>query len=153
MSFDTSHREKFTYESEPAIRVGQPPREQSETRWGLILVIFMRLLAAFWILQGLSQWAGFMLPRDVIFDHLRMSQIAAVMFFSVIDFLAAVGLWLATPWGGVLWLFAAVSQIFVAISVKHVFAAPWIAADLVLIVVYFVLTWQAGRGGEDERAR
>ena len=27
-------------------------REQIETRWGLILVIFMRLLAALWILQG-----------------------------------------------------------------------------------------------------
>ena len=82
-----------------------------------------------------------------------MSQSAAVMFFSVIDFLAAVGLWLATPWGGVLWLFAAVAQIFVAISVKRVFAAPWIFSDIVLIVSYFVLTWQAGRGSREIRTR
>ena len=86
-----------------------------------------------------------MLPHDELFDHLRVSQSAAVMFFSVIDFLAAVGLWLATPWGAILWLFAALSQIFIALSVRHVFATGWIVSDIVLIVVYFALTWQAGR--------
>ena len=145
MSVTSGSREPFSYEGDAAIRLSPPGREQSETRWGLILVVFMRLLAALWILQGLEQWAAFMLPGEDVFDRLRMSQSAAVMFFSVIDFLAAVGLWLATPWGGVLWLFAAVSQIFVAVSVRHVFAAPWIATDVVLILVYFMLTWQAGR--------
>ena len=144
-STPTTGREPIPYESDAAIRIGMTAREQIETRWGLILVVFMRVLAALWILQGLMQWADFMLPRDALFDHLRMSQSAAVMFFSVIDFLAAVGLWLATPWGGVLWLFAAVSQIFVGISVSHVFAAGWIVSDSVLIVIYFILTWQAGR--------
>ena len=151
MSTASGERDVLRYESDAAIRLGVPGREQGETRWGLILVVFMRLLAALWILQGLLLWAGFMLPREVVFDHLRMSQSAAVMFFSVIDFLAAVGLWMATPWGGVLWLFAAVSQIFVAVSVKHVFAAPWIACDAVLIAAYFALTWQAGRADGDPR--
>ena len=133
------------HDSDAAIRVGLTAREQVETRWGLILVIFMRLLAALWILQGLMQWAAFMLPRDAVFDHLRMSQTAAMIFFSVIDFLAAVGLWLATPWGGVLWLFAAVAQMFVAMSVRNVVSPPWIFSDVALILIYFVLTWQAGR--------
>lgn len=138
-------REPILFESEAAIKLGMTAREQVETRWGLILVIFMRLLAALWILQGLMQWAQFMVPRTELFDHLRMSQSAAVIFFSVIDFLAAVGLWLATPWGGVLWLFAALSQIFVTISVKHVVAPSWGVFDGILIVLYFVLTFQAGR--------
>ena len=133
------------YPGEAPIRVGLSAREQVETRWGLILVIFMRLLAALWIAQGLLQWSAFMMPRDDLFDHLRMTQTAAVMFFSTIDFLAAVGLWLATPWGGVLWLFAAISQIFVALSVREVIAPSWVAFDAVLIVLYFALTWQAGR--------
>ena len=105
----------------------------------------MRLLAVLWIVQGLLQWSAFMMPHDDLFDHLRMTQSAAVMFFSVIDFLAAVGLWLATPWGGVLWLFAAISQVFVAVSVREVIAPSWIASDTVLIVLYFALTFQAGR--------
>jgi uncharacterized membrane protein (DUF2068 family) len=138
-------REAVPYESEAAIRVGMSAREQIETRWGLILVIFMRLLAALWILQGLLQWSLFMLPQDAIFDRLSTGQASAIMFFSVIDLLAAVGLWLSTPWGGVLWLFAAISQIFVAISVRHVFTGAWVAADVVLILIYFGLTWQAGR--------
>ena len=142
---DAAAREPVTYVSDAAIRLGTTARERAETRWGLILVIFMRCLAALWILQGLLQWSTFILPHDELFDHLRMSQSAAVMFFSVIDLLAAVGLWLATPWGAILWLFAALSQIFVALSVRHVFASVWIVSDVALIVVYFALTWQAGR--------
>ena len=139
--------------SDAAIRVGLTAREQIDTRWGLVLVVFMRCLAALWLVQGLLQWAAFMLPRESLFAHLRLSQSAAVMFFSVMDFLAAVGLWLATPWGGVLWLFAAISQIFVAFSVKNVVAPPWVVADAVLIVVYFGLTWQAARGSRREERR
>ena len=141
----TEPRELVPYESEPAIRVGASAREQLETRWGLILVIFMRLLAALWIAQGLAEWALFMLPAGEIFDHLSTGQTTAVVFFSVIDLLAAVGLWLATPWGGVLWLFAAISQIFVAFSVAGVFGGLHGAADALLIALYFVLTWQAGK--------
>ncbi len=133
------------YESEAAIRVGVSAREQIETRWGLILVIFMRLLAAMWVVQGLWQWSQFLLPAHEIFDDLTMMQSGAIMFFAVIDLLAAVGLWLATPWGGVLWLLAAVSQIFVTVSVRHMFGISWILADVTLILIYFALTWQAGR--------
>lgn len=141
--------EASPYLGEAPIRVGLSAREQVETRWGLILVIFMRLLAVLWIAQGLLQWSAFMVPRDDLFDHLRMTQSAAVMFFSVIDLLAAVGLWLATPWGGVLWLFAAISQIFVAASVREVIAPSWVATDVVLIALYFALTYQAGRVQRD----
>lgn len=132
-------------ESDAAIRVGMTQRERAETRWGLILVVFMRLLAAAWILQGLGEWTLFMLPQGSVFDHMGRAQIAAIMFFSVIDFLAAVGLWLATPWGGVLWLVAAVAQVFVAMTVPRVFSTPWLVADIVLILAYFALTFQAGR--------
>ena len=142
-------REASPYEADAAIRIGVTAREQIETRWGLILVVFMRLLAGLWILQGLLEWSRFMLPDDAIFDHLSNGQTGAIMFFAVIDFLAAVGLWLATPWGGVLWLFAAVSQILVAISIKQTITPSWLTLDVVLIFVYFALTWQAGRVSRD----
>ncbi len=148
MSQPPTGREMLPFEPDAAIRVGMSAREQIETRWGLILVIFMRLLAALWILQGLSEWASFMLPRGAVFDHMSKSQTAAVMFFAVIDFLAAVGLWLATPWGGVLWLFAAVAQILIALGVKHSFSPIWVASDVALIAIYFVLTWQAARAAQ-----
>lgn len=137
------------HESDAAIRVGLSAREQIETRWGLMLVVFMRLLAALWILQGILQWSFFMLPRESVFSRLTTGQTGAIMFFAVIDFLAAVGLWLAAPWGGVLWLFAALAQIFVAFSTPDIFTSSWVFFDGVLIVIYFILTWQAGRVARD----
>ena len=40
----------------------------------------------------------------------------ATVFFAVIDLVAAVGLWLAAPWGAVVWLTAAVSMAVVDVS-------------------------------------
>jgi hypothetical protein len=47
----------------------------------------------------------------------------------------------------VIWLLGAIAQICVALGLPGVFSMFWIAADLVLIVIYFVLTWQAGHAG------
>lgn len=143
MSVSPSSREPEPFQSDAAIRLGLTAREQFETRWGLILVIYMRILAALWVLQGLREWSMFMMPQDELFDRLSSGQTSAVMYFAVFDLLAAVGLWLATPWGGVLWLFAAISQVFVAVTVERVFTQAWIAIDLLLIAIYFGLTWQA----------
>ena len=128
-----------------AIRIGQTPAEQHATPWGLVLVVFMRLLAALWIAQGLVEWSAVLLPRQPLFDVAPAIFSAAIVFFAVLDLVAAVGLWLATPWGGVLWLFAATAQIFVSVAIRGFFTNLWMAVDIALIVVYFVLTWQAGR--------
>ncbi len=144
-SHDPNRVAADAYQPEPAIRLGVSAREAMETRWGLILVVFMRLLAGLWIVQGLVQWAGFLVPADALFDHLTTGRAAAVIFFSVLDLLAAVGLWLATPWGGVLWLFAALSQVLVAIGVPRFFTPMWIGVDVILIILYFSLTWRAGK--------
>jgi len=77
----------------------------------------------------------------------------AIIFFSVLDLIAGVGLWLATPWGGVLWLLIASAQIFVAASMPQFFAGGYwlIGVDLVLIVLYFGLTFEAGRDFEAQK--
>ncbi len=133
-----------------AIRLGEAPRSDGArpARWGLILVIFMRLMAGLWLGQGLLEWASVLLPRETVLDTLPGTAAAAVIFFAIADLVAAVGLWLATPWGGALWLFAATSQIFVATAVKGSFAPGWIVIDVLLIVIYFVLTFKAGQAHE-----
>ena len=35
---------------------------------------------------------------------------ATIIYFAVIDLMAAVGLWMASTWGGVLWLLAVMSH-------------------------------------------
>lgn len=128
-----------------AIRLGDKRRGLARTPWGLILVIFMRVLAVLWICQGLAEWAFVLLPKEAVFDNLPGATSSAVIFFAIADLVAAVGLWLATPWGGALWLFAASSQIFVAVAIKNSISTAWIVIDIILIAVYFVLTFKAGQ--------
>lgn len=136
-------------DSGAAIRLGETGDTGEESHWGAILVVFMRLLAALWVFQGLSQWSAVLLPSDPLLDTAAPLWSAAVIFFAVLDLVAAVGLWLATPWGGVLWLFSAVAQIFAAVMIPSFFSKLWIGVNAVLIVAYFVLTWRAGHSGAD----
>lgn len=136
-----------------AIRLGDAGAAGEASPWGLALVVFMRLLAVLWVCQGLSQWAAILLPRDPLFDQATEVWGAAVVFFAVLNLVAAVGLWLATPWGGVIWLFCAVAQIFAALIIPGFFAGIWIGVDVALIALYFALTWLAARRGDDAARR
>ncbi len=126
-----------------AIRLDAPGKTAAQTQWGSILVLFMRLLACLWIVQGLAEWALVLLPSRPVFDTLPGATSAAIIFFAIADLVAAVGLWLATPWGGALWLFVASSQIFIAVAVRNSISMTWIAIDVLLIAAYFVLTFKA----------
>lgn len=141
-------------DSGAAIQLGDGGRELGEgVPWGLVLVLFMRLLALLWVFQGLTQWGAILLPRQALLENVTPMWGAAVIFFAILDLVAAVGLWLATPWGGVLWLFGAVAQIVVALAIRSFFNMAWIAVNCVLIIAYFVLTWQAAHSGATFKMR
>jgi hypothetical protein len=132
-------------DSGAAIRLGEPARiADEENRAGLLLVLFKRLLAGLWLILGLVQWSAILLPPEPLFDKVSALRGAAVIFFATVNFVAAVGLWLATPWGGVIWLLCAIAQIIVALALPGFFSMLWIGADVVLIVIYFVLMGRAG---------
>lgn len=135
-----------------AIRVGEPGAGET-TKWGQLLTLFMRIMALFWVAQGLMQWRVILEGDQPIFDVMPQAAAFSVIFFAVLDLVAAVGLWLATPWGGVLWLLIASAQIFVASSMPSFFAGGYwlIGIDLVLIALYFTLTFEAGRDFEARR--
>jgi uncharacterized membrane protein (DUF2068 family) len=139
-------------DSGAAIRLGEVSRRcgaetSSRLSWGLLLTVFMRLMAVLWVSQGLLQWSLVLLPRAPLFDAVTPTWGAAVIFFAVLDLVAAVGLWLATPWGGAIWLFGAIAQMVVALAISGFFSPIWIAVDGVLIVLYFALVWRAGQAG------
>jgi Family of unknown function (DUF6163) len=135
-------------DSGAAIRLGEPAGiADEENRAELLLVLFKRLLAGLWVIQGLWQWSAILLPPEPLFDEVSALHGAAVIFFATVNFVAAVGLWLATPWGGVIWLLCAIAQIIVALALPGFFSMLWIGADVVLIVIYFVLLWRAGHVG------
>ncbi len=138
-----------------AIRIGDPGPSSEATKWGQLLTRFMRIVALFWLLQGLMLWHFLLTSQKSVFDVLPQGACFAIIFFAVLDIVAGVGLWLATPWGGVLWLLIASAQIFVTVSIPGVFAGGvWlIAVDVALIGIYFVLTFEAGRDVDAQRIR
>ena len=118
-----------------------------QTDYGFLLVVFMRVVAGLWMLRGLLHWRTILTPDTTPFESLPTSIAACVVFFAVVDLIAAVGLWLASAWGGVLWLFAICASIIVTLVLPDFQSAGrlMLVIDFALIIVYFVLTWYAAR--------
>lgn len=138
-----------------AIRVGDPGPGGDAAKWGVLLTRFMRIVALFWLLQGVMQWRVVLTAEHAIFDTMPQGAAFAIIFFAVLDLIACVGLWLATPWGGVLWLLIASAQIFVTLSMPSFFTGGYwlIGVDVVLIGLYFALTFEASRDVDAQRIR
>jgi hypothetical protein len=81
------------------------------------------------------------------FEQANMPWQAATVFFAVIDLVAAVGLWLAAAWGGVVWLTAAISMAAIELFFPQVFGGRlWIAIpEFLAIFAYIALALMAGR--------
>ncbi len=108
---------------------------------------FMRLNAVFWMAMGLFMWAritGFLPWRAHFFWDMPIEWRSAIVFYGVLDLVVAVGLWLAAPWGVVIWLFTIVAQIvthgaFAEIFGERPFRIPLYA---VTVLVYAWLTFR-----------
>jgi Family of unknown function (DUF6163) len=115
--------------------------------WTERLILFLRLMGAISILKGLYHWAvvcGFVGHG---FLDLSAPTQTATAFFAVIDLVAAVGLWLAAPWGAVVWLTASVSMGVIEGVFPQVYGGRWvvIGMEAVLILGYLVLAIMAAR--------
>ena len=147
-------------ETGSAIRVGvKAGPDAREARWSLALTLFFRVLSLLWIAEGLAQWMHIIDPASISIGAASISigatsvsfldrssaDISATIFFAVLDPVAAVGLWLVAPWGGVVWLLTLLAQIFV-VSVKPAFFFGGSANkyfDGALLVAYLVISWRA----------
>src|SRR5438270_11402806 len=77
-------------------------RESDENVWTRRLVLFLRGMALLSILKGLYHWAqvtGFVGGEDEAFENQSMAWQASTIYVAAIELVAAVGRWLATPWG------------------------------------------------------
>ena len=111
------------------------------------LVWFMRTMACVWMVKGLFNWAVLMglNPQFGDFVMLPRPLQTTIVFFSGADLLAAIGMWLAAPWGGVLWLLCAgLEAISPILSGRTaLLGLVGVALNVVLIGVYFTLNWRA----------
>ncbi len=141
-----------TLESSAAIQVGvKAGPDAEEARATFFLTVFFRVMALLWIAEGLAQWRRILAPVAGSFPDHSSSVIAATIFFAVLDLVAAVGLWLVAPWGGVVWILTLMAQVFV-VSVKPAFflGGAWIELfDGILLVAYLWLSWRANVAAGD----
>ena len=117
--------------------------------WSERLVLFLRVMAAVSMLKGLYHWAavcGFTGEAGGFEAHVQSWQ-ATTVFFSVIDLVAAVGLWLVAPWGAVVWLTSTVTMIMIQLFFDQVYGTDLImvAGGVVAILAYLVLSLLAAR--------
>lgn len=121
---------------------------KANTRWRSGLVWFLRLLSVFWLAKGLMSWAvifGLGGQAQPPFEARLLSYQAIIVYFAVIDLVAAVGLWLTSTWGGVLWLLATLSHLLLSFFFpRFVPLTIWLVGLYVaLIALYFLVTWAA----------
>jgi hypothetical protein len=144
--------------SEPAIeqepQILQPVHagagEATGEIWAARLVIFLRIMAGLSLLKGLYYWAivcGVGAPSPAGFDSYTLPYQSATVFFAVIDLVAAVGLWLAAPWGAVVWLTSAISMAAAEALFPQIYGGRlWvIVVELALLGIYLSLALLSAR--------
>lgn len=131
------------------IFVGAPAKQRqlSRARWGLFLIIYMRIVAMLWLALGFTYWLRILSPAETPLDALPVDAAALIVFFAVGNLLAAAGMWMATPWGGVLWLVTLVAEM-AALSFMPAYFAGGVAllgSYFALAFSYFMLTYLASK--------
>jgi hypothetical protein len=138
---------------ESAISVAALSTERSasdENVWTRRLVLFLRVMALLSILKGLYHWAqvtGFVGGEDDAFENQSMAWQAATIYFAVIELVAAVGLWLATPWGAVVWLTTVVSMAVIELMFPGIYGGSLVVVgvEAFMLAAYLALAWMAAR--------
>ncbi|WP_262031457.1 DUF6163 family protein [Microvirga sp. Mcv34] len=130
-------------------RIEERPVATSIMRWSFVLTWFMRVLAILWIMKGLSAWAvilGIWTPVGH-FESRSMGYQATIIYFALIDLIAAVGLWMASTWGGIMWLLAIMSHLILAAFFPGIVSGGvmTVAFFLTLIAVYLGISWLAAQ--------
>ena len=113
-------------------------------RWTRRLVLFLRVMAGVSMLKGLYHWSrvcGIGVGEGELFAYQSIAWQVATVFFAVIDLVAAVGLWLATAWGAVIWLMSVASILALEIFFPQVFGVGLLTGLLegALLAIYLLL--------------
>jgi hypothetical protein len=100
--------------------------------------------------QGLYHWAqvtGFVGGEEEAFENQPMAWQTATVYFAVIELVAAVGLWLATPWGAVVWLTTVVSMAVIELMFPGIYGGSLaiVGVEAVMLAAYLALAFMAAR--------
>jgi hypothetical protein len=140
--------------SDPMNALDRSEVAEPEGRWTARFMLFLRAMAGLSLIKGLYHWAlviGIGQGPFSAFETSSPAWQAATIYFSVIDLVAAVGLWLAAAWGGVVWLTATISMAAIELMFPQVYGgrAVVIFGEIAMLIAYFVLAVAAARERPD----
>jgi hypothetical protein len=144
-SRDQSHDKAMSVEAISSERI-----ETDDNAWTRRLVFFLRIMAVVSVAKGLYHWAqvtGFIGGEEDAFENQAMAWQTATVYFAVIELVAAVGLWLATPWGAVVWLTTVVSMAVIELMFPGIYGGSLtvVGLEAVMLAAYLALAWMAAR--------
>jgi hypothetical protein len=124
--------------------------ESDDNAWTRRLVFFLRIMAVISVVKGLYHWAqvtGFIGGEEEAFENQTMAWQTATIYFAVIELVAAVGLWLATPWGAVVWLTTVVSMAVIELMFPGIYGGSLtvVGLEALMLAAYLALAWMAAR--------
>ncbi len=122
---------------------------RARTRWTRLLIVFLRTLSLVCLGRGLVEWSrilGFLGPENG-FEAESLGTQVTIALYAVLNCVAAVGLWLTSAWGAVLWLTVTICEVLLPIANGRP-ATEFAASDFALgglALVYIALTWLSSR--------
>ena len=124
--------------------------ETEDNAWTRRLVFFLRIMAVISVMKGLYHWAevtGFIGTEEDAFENQPMAWQTATVYFAVIELVAAVGLWLATPWGAVVWLTTVVSMAVIELMFPAIYGGSLtvVVLESLMLGAYLALAWMAAK--------
>ena len=148
---ETSSREQSRRDNTLSVAAISAERIESDDNvWTRRLVLFLRVMAVISVLKGLYHWAqvtGFVGGEEDAFEFQPLAWQTATVYFAVIELIAAVGMWLATPWGAVVWLTTVVSMAVIEVMFPAIYGGSLIIAGLeaLMLTAYLALAFMAAR--------
>lgn len=147
---DTSKRDSARDHAISVEAISSTRVESDDNAWTRRLVFFLRIMAVVSIAKGLYHWAqvtGFIGGDDEAFEIQTLAWQTSTVYFAVIELVAAVGLWLATPWGAVVWLITVVSMTVIELMFPAIYGGSMVVVgfETLTLTIYLVLAWMASR--------
>ena len=147
---DTSARDQARDNAISVSAISSDRIEPDDNAWTRRLVIFLRIMAVVSVAKGLYHWAqvtGFFGGEEEAFENQSMAWQTATIYFAVIELVAAVGLWLATPWGAVVWLTTVVSMAVIELMFPGIYGGSLtvVGLEAVMLAAYLALAWMSAR--------
>lgn len=147
---DTSARDQARDNAISVSAISSDRIEPDDNAWTRRLVIFLRIMAVVSVAKGLYHWAqvtGFVGGEEEAFENQSMAWQTATIYFAVIELVAAVGLWLAAPWGAVVWLTTVVSMAVIELMFPGIYGGSLtvVGLEALMLAAYLALAWMSAR--------